>query len=108
MTKDEILNILLTAQTPVSGEEMSRALGVSRAAVWTSFIVGVGLTVSNMFLKFIASPINAGAIAMVLGLILVPIVSLFTPKPKIDVDGIFDCYEQPVTVSAKTSIEDED
>ena len=45
---------------------------------------------------------------MVLGLILVPIVSLFTPKPKIDVDGIFDCYEQPVTVSAKTSIEDED
>lgn len=81
---------------------------VTRAAVWTSFIVGVGLTVSNMFLKFIASPINAGAIAMVLGLILVPIVSLFTPKPKIDVDGIFDCYEQPVTVSAKTSIEDED
>ena len=37
---------------------------VTRAAVWTSFIVGVGLTVSNMFLKFIASPINAGAIAM--------------------------------------------
>ena len=34
MTKDEILNILLTAQTPVSGEEMSRRLGVSRAAVW--------------------------------------------------------------------------
>ena len=44
---------------------------VTRAAVWTSFIVGVGLTVSNMFLKFIASPINAGALAMVLGLILV-------------------------------------
>ena len=79
---------------------------VSRAAVWTSFIVGVGLTVSNMFLKFISSPINAGAIAMVAGLILVPIVSLFTKKPDIDIDGIFTCYDEKVTVSAKTSIED--
>ena len=108
MDRDRIIGLLAGREGYLSGEEMSRALGVSRAAVWTSFIVGVGLTVSNMFLKFIASPINAGAIAMVLGLILVPIVSLFTPKPKIDVDGIFDCYEQPVTVSAKTSIEDED
>ena len=79
---------------------------VSRAAVWTSFIVGVGLTVSNMFLKFISSPINAGAIAMVLGLILVPIVSLFTKKPDINVDEMFSCYDEKVVVSAKTSIED--
>ena len=57
----------------------------------------------------IASPINAGAIAMVLGLILVPIVSLFTPKPAPSTwTVIFHRYEQPVTVSAKTSIEDED
>ena len=79
---------------------------VSRAAVWTSFVIGVGLTVSNMFLKFIASPINAGAIAMVIGLIVVPIVSFFTKKPDIDIDSIFSCYDQKVTVSAKTSIED--
>lgn len=79
---------------------------VSRAAVWTSFIVGVGLTVSNMFLEFISSPINAGAIAMVLGLILVPIVSLFTKQPDINIDSIFSCYDEKVTVSAKTSIED--
>ncbi len=79
---------------------------ISRAAVWTSFIVGVGLTVSNMFLNFISSPINAGAIAMVLGLILVPIVSIFTKKPDIDVDEIFTCYDEKVIVSAKTSIED--
>lgn len=79
---------------------------VSRAAVWTSFVIGVGLTVSNMFLKFIASPINAGAIAMVVGLIVVPIVSFFTKKPDIDIDSIFSCYDQKVTVSAKTSIED--
>lgn len=34
MIKDEILKMLLTASAPVSGEEMSRTLGVSRSAVW--------------------------------------------------------------------------
>ncbi len=80
---------------------------VTKAAVWTSFTVGVGLTVSNMFLGFIDSPINAGAIAMVLGLILVPLVSLVTPKPKNDVDAIFACYDRTVTVRSKTAIDEE-
>lgn len=56
--------------------------GVTRAGVWASFAVGVGLTVSNLFLKFIASPINAGAITMIAGLIVVPVVSILTPKKK--------------------------
>lgn len=77
---------------------------VSKAAVWASFIVGVGLTVSNMFLKFIASPINCGAIAMIIGLIIVPIISYLTPKPKIDVDSIFSCYDEKVVVHSRTSI----
>lgn len=53
---------------------------VTRAAVWASFIVGIGITVVNMFFPFFNSPINAGAGAMVAGLIVVPIVSLVTPK----------------------------
>jgi SSS family solute:Na+ symporter/sodium/proline symporter len=53
---------------------------ISKAAVWTSFIVAVGLTVSNLFIGFIASPINCGALAMILSLVLVPLVSLVTPK----------------------------
>lgn len=78
---------------------------VTKAAVWASFIVGVGLTVSNMFFKFIASPINAGTIAMVASLIVVPIVSLITPKMKQEtVDEIFTCYDQKVTVTEKTSL----
>ena len=78
---------------------------VTRASVWASFIVGVGLTVSNMFFQFIASPINAGAIAMVASLIVVPIVSLITPKMKKEqVDEIFTCYDQRVTVTEKTSL----
>lgn len=58
---------------------------ISKAAVWVSFILGVGLTVSNMFIGFIASPINCGALAMLLSLIVVPLVSLFTPAVPFDV-----------------------
>ena len=59
---------------------------VSKAAVWASFIVGVGLTVSNMFIGFIASPINAGALAMLISLVIVPLVSLFTKAVPFEVE----------------------
>lgn len=69
--------------------------GVTKIAVWASFITGVGLTLSNMRFGFINSPINAGAIAMVAGLIVVPVVSLITPKmEKKDVDAIFASNEE--------------
>ena len=54
--------------------------GVTRTAVWASFVVGVGITVSNMFLNYFSSPINAGAAAMIAGLVVVPVVSWVTPK----------------------------
>ncbi len=80
---------------------------ITVSSVWVSFVIGVGLTVSNMFLKFIESPINAGAIAMVLGLIAVPLVSLVTPRPKkVDVDSIFSCYDKEVVVQKKIAISD--
>ena len=80
---------------------------ITKASVWASYIVGVGITISNLFLKFIASPINAGAIAMVAGLVVVPIVSLITPKMKKEyVDDIFECYEERVTVKKKSSLEE--
>jgi len=80
---------------------------ITKAAVWASYIIGVGLTVSNLFLKFIASPINAGAITMIAGLIIVPIVSFITPKMNKDyVDNIFLCYEEKVTVKKTRSLED--
>lgn len=82
--------------------------GVTRAGVWASFICGVGITVSNMFFKFIASPINAGAIAMIVGLIITPLVSLITPKPdKAGVEQIFTCYEKPVHVSEKEYLKED-
>lgn len=79
--------------------------GVTRAAVWASFFAGVGITVSNLFLSYIASPINAGAIAMVAGLVIVPIVSLLTPKmDRKEIDQIFECLEEQVVVDKKIAL----
>ena len=79
--------------------------GVTRAAVWASFACGIGITVSNLFLGYIASPINAGAIAMVAGIIIVPIVSAVTPNmDKQEVEHIFSCLEEQVVVDQKIAL----
>jgi SSS family solute:Na+ symporter len=80
---------------------------VTKAAVWASFAAGVGITVSNLFLKYIASPINAGAIAMIAGLVVVPIVSMLTPKmDQGKLCEVFSCYDETVTVHTRKSIEE--
>lgn len=86
---------------------------ITRAAVWASFIAGVGITVVHMFLFSLGlfpglvaavqslncpldllSPINAGAFAMLFSLVLVPVVSLFTKKPEDKiVDHAFEGYK---------------
>ncbi|MGN0551506.1 MAG: sodium:solute symporter [Acutalibacteraceae bacterium] len=85
---------------------------VTKAAVWTSLITGVGITVISMVLfnlgffpeltsaaaslpLNLASPINWGAIAMIVGLIEVPIVSLITKnKNQKEVDEMFLCFKK--------------
>jgi SSS family solute:Na+ symporter len=80
----------------------------TKAAVWTSFGVGVGVMVMNMIFDFpsiLKSPINCGVLVMLLNLILVPLISLITPKPKREkVDEMFACYEKEVVVSSKESL----
>lgn len=79
--------------------------GVTKTAVWASFASGIGITVSNMFLSYIKSPINAGAIAMIAGLVVVPVVSWITPKmDKRDVEEIFTCLDEEVMVAQKTAL----
>ena len=90
---------------------------VTKASVWVSFVSGVGIMIANMICTFagvpfingfFSSPINAGVLAMVVGLVLVPVVSLFTKKPdKAEVDRMFECYDRTITVKASTSLEDE-
>lgn len=82
--------------------------GVTKAGVWASFFCGVGITVSNMFFKFISSPINAGAAAMIAGLIVTPLVSLATPRlDKGFLTGIFKCYDNTAKVSSKEYLKED-
>lgn len=82
--------------------------GVTKAGVWASFICGVGITVSNMFFKFIASPINAGAAAMIVGLIVTPVVSLVTPKLRSEfTTKVFRCYDNIVSAPNKAYLKED-
>ncbi len=77
----------------------------TKASVWASFIVGIGITVANMLIGF-TSPITSGALAMLASLVVVPLVSLFTPKLTVEsTDAIFECYTETVIVSKKKSLE---
>ncbi|MDR2365165.1 MAG: sodium:solute symporter [Zoogloeaceae bacterium] len=55
--------------------------GATAASVWVCFVFAIGLVCANMFWGYVGSPINAGALAMLAGLVIVPLVSLVTPKP---------------------------
>jgi len=58
-------------------------------------------------IPFFSSPINAGVLAMVAGLVIVPLVSLFTKKQDNNtLDEMFKCYEKTIIVQAKTSLDD--
>jgi SSS family solute:Na+ symporter len=82
----------------------------TKASVWASFIFGAGIMILNMVAKeifpaILQSPINSGVIAMLGGLIIVPVVSFITPKISKDTtDEMFSCYSAQVVVSAKKSL----
>lgn len=82
----------------------------STAACWVCFVFGCGLMIANMLFRsafpvLLQSPINCGAFAMIAGLILVPIVSLFTPAPdKALVEDTFACYNKDTIVPQKTAL----
>lgn len=80
----------------------------TKAAVWASFVFGVGITVFNMFVPVFSSSIVSGSVAMVASLIIVPVVSRFTPQLSDgSKDAIFSCYTQTVVVSKLQSLEEE-
>ena len=84
--------------------------GVTRIAVASNFIFGVGIMVMNLLFRssfpiWLQSPINCGAFAMVAGLVLVPVISILTPKfSKEHTDKMFSCYEGQVVVSVKQAL----
>ena len=84
--------------------------GTTKAACWVCFIFGSVLMIVDMLKPTVLpaimrSPINCGAIAMLAGLVIVPVVSLFTPKPEQRlVDETFACYEKTNVVAQKTAL----
>ncbi|MBQ1922370.1 MAG: sodium:solute symporter [Lachnospiraceae bacterium] len=79
--------------------------GCTKISCWCSFIFSTVVMLANMFVRssfpaLLQSPINAGAFCMLAGLVIVPVVSLFTPKPNRKVvEESFACYDQKVMVS---------
>ena len=75
----------------------------SKASVWVSFAFGCVNMILNMFVPsiypaWLKSPINCGAFTMIAGLVIVPIVSLLTPKPdQTKVAEIFDSLNRDET-----------
>lgn len=83
---------------------------VTKASCWVCFIFGSVIMILNILFRssfpaIIQSPINLGAVTMLLGFIIVPVVSLFTKKvDKALVDDAFACYDKKNEVAQKTSL----
>ena len=84
----------------------------SRLACWVSFVFSTAVMLLNIFVRgsfpaLLQSPINAGAFCMIAGLVLVPLVSLFTPAPdRALVDDAFSCYDRKVLVRQAEALGD--
>ncbi len=82
----------------------------TKLSVWVSFVFGAGIMMLNMLARemfpvILQSPINCGVIAMLGGLVIVPVVSWVTPKlRKEDTEEMFSCYEHEVVVQSKESL----
>lgn len=106
---------------------------VSKISVWTSFAVGISIMIFSLIYKLagcsfmkatissgetldFANAVVMGAISMITGLIIVPIVSLCTYKYEVkkgitnaeSIDKMFECFAGKVTVSRKESLGDDE
>ena len=84
--------------------------GTTKASCWASFAFGSGLMIVNMLWRpalpeILRSPINSGAVAMLAGFVIVPLVSVLTKAPdRRFTDALFACYERTRQVSAKNDL----
>ncbi|MBE6970127.1 MAG: sodium:solute symporter [Ruminococcaceae bacterium] len=85
---------------------------VSKAACGVNFVFATVFMLANMTVKsafppLLQSPINAGAFCMIAGLVIVPLVSLFTKAPdKALVEDAFSCYDKKVLVPQRNALGD--
>lgn len=83
---------------------------VTAASCWVCFIAAPVFTLVCVFCNdsmpaILKSPINTGVIAMLGGLVAVPVINIFTRKPpKEIVDGSFACYDKTTVVPQATAL----
>ncbi len=83
------------------------------AACWVNFIFATVFMILNMLVRdkfplLLQSPINAGAFCMLIGLVIVPVISLFTPKPDAElVENAFASYNKKVMVYQREALSED-
>ena len=83
---------------------------VMAVSCWACFILAPAFPLVGVFCRdampgVLKSPIATGALAMLGGLVVVPVVSVFTRKPPRElVDGSFKCYEKTTVVQQATAL----
>jgi SSS family solute:Na+ symporter len=86
----------------------------TRSGCWSCFVFSVVFMLTDLLKpevlpSTLRSPINAGVFCMVAGLILMPVVSLFTPRQDGKaVERIFSCYKKKVLVDQSEALGEED
>ena len=75
-----------------------------------AMLINLGVFGENgNFLGDLSNPIYAGAFCMLAGLIIIPVISLITPKPdRALVENAFSCYQKKVTVPMTEALGDGD
>ena len=87
--------------------------GVTKLSCWVNFLFSSVVMIANIFVRpefpeLLRSPINAGAFCMLAGFVIVPVVSVITPKPdRKFVDDAFSCYTKTVTVRQSSALGDD-
>ena len=82
----------------------------SKLSVWCCFLFSTILMILNIFFRnsfpvILQSPINAGAFAMLAGLVIIPVVSILSKAPeKTAVDNCFSCYEEEINVKIRDDL----
>ena len=99
-----VMAVSLNLVVGISGELSLGHAGFMSVGAFSGAIVSAwmlaALNMENEILRLVLS--------MVLGLVIVPVVSLFTKiRRKEDVDRMFSCYDSTVTVRVTTSLVDE-
>ena len=85
---------------------------VTKLSCWVNFLFSSFVMIANIFVRtsfpaLLQSPINAGAFCMLAGFVIVPVVSLVTPKPdKQFLEDAFSCYVKTVTVRQSKALGD--